>query len=210
MEGCRQRFVPREKSWPGVTSGRTSGNVHTASLAAVCFWPASYLSLAAAPEEPPEEPQFPIYRVGGRAEVNLISLNGWFRVSVSQAPVSTINFTERVVCRAAPRDAAKLSADILAVTAANAARADEAADTPAADAAAQAADAVADATAQPPRPTASKRLRRTAARPMVLRDTALSESFLRISMISASVGMGSPGKLRRSGCMPGIVISAPS
>jgi hypothetical protein len=152
MEGCRQRFVPREKSWPGVTSGRTSGNVHTASLAAVCFWPASYLSLAGGAEEP----QFPIYRVGGRAEVNLISLNGWFRVSVSQAP------------------------------------------------------SLADATAQPPRPTASKRLRRTAARPMVLRDTALSESFLRISMISASVGMGSPGKLRRSGCMPGIVISAPS
>lgn len=70
MGGCRQRLVPREKSWPGVTSGRTSGNVRTASLAAVCFWPASYLSLAAAPEEPPEEPQFPIYRVGGCAEGN--------------------------------------------------------------------------------------------------------------------------------------------
>ena len=68
MGGCRQRLVPREKSWPGVTSGRTSGNVRTASLAAVCFWPASYLSLAAAPEEPPEEPQFPMCGVGGRAE----------------------------------------------------------------------------------------------------------------------------------------------
>ena len=56
-----------------------------------------------------------------------------------------------VVCRAAPRDAAKLSAGILAVTAANAARADEASEAseaPAAEAAAQAADAVADATAQ--------------------------------------------------------------
>ena len=59
--------------------------------------------------------------------------------------------TAPVVCRAAPRDAAKLSAGILAVTAANAARADEASeasDAPAAEAAAQAADAVADATAQ--------------------------------------------------------------
>jgi len=152
---------------------------------------------------PPHVPTPPNPRV--RTAVIVRNSNGH-----TNPPVSTINFTERVVCRAAPRDAAKLSADILAVTAANAARADEAADTPAADAAAQAADAVADATAQPPRPTASKRLRRTAARPMVLRDTALSESFLRISMISASVGMGSPGKLRRSGCMPGIVISAPS
>ena len=56
-----------------------------------------------------------------------------------------------VVCRAAPRDAAKLSAGILAVTAANAARADEASDAsdaPAVEAAAQAADAVTDATAQ--------------------------------------------------------------
>ena len=50
--------------------------------------------------------------------------------------------------RAAPRYAAKLSAGILAVTAANAARADEASEAPAAEAAAQAADAVADATAQ--------------------------------------------------------------
>ena len=66
-----------EKSWPGVTSGRTSGNVRTASLAAVCFWPASYLSLAAAPEEPPEEPQFPMCGVGARAQGNE-TLNGWF------------------------------------------------------------------------------------------------------------------------------------
>ena len=50
--------------------------------------------------------------------------------------------------RAAPRYAAKLSAGILAVTAANAARADEASEAPAAEAAAQATDAVADATAQ--------------------------------------------------------------
>ena len=62
-----------------------------------------------------------------------------------------------VVCRAAaPRDAAKLSAGILAVAAANAARAEDVeapamVDAPAdaaADAAAQAADAAADAAAQ--------------------------------------------------------------
>ena len=66
--------------------------------------------------------------------------------SVQRVPAPA---TRRVGARrAAPRYAAKLSAGILAVTAANAARADEASEAPAAEAAAQAADAVADATAQ--------------------------------------------------------------
>mmetsp|Transcript_12690 Transcript_12690/g.57265 ORF Transcript_12690/g.57265 Transcript_12690/m.57265 type:complete len:312 (+) Transcript_12690:650-1585(+) len=54
------------------------------SFAAVCFWPASYLSLAAASDEPPEEPQFPMVgpaRLGcvGGADAKL---NGYGRGSV--------------------------------------------------------------------------------------------------------------------------------
>lgn len=53
------------------------GRGRTVSFAAVCFWPASYLSLAAASDEPPEEPQFPMV--------------GPARLDVSEVPTGKLN-----------------------------------------------------------------------------------------------------------------------